>query len=50
MKLSKKNIKIIVLSIMLFPISLPYWFAWAMIEVIREDDGTIWTENPLTIK
>ena len=50
MKLSKKNIKIIILSIRLFPISLPYWFAWAMIEAIRCDDGTIWTENPLTIK
>ena len=41
---------IIFLSILFFPISLPYWFAWAMIEVIREDDSTIWTENPLTFK
>jgi len=48
--MGKKNIKIIVLSIMTFHISLTYWFAWAMIEAIREDDGTIWTENPLTIK
>ena len=42
--------KIIILSILLFPISLPYWFAWSLIELIREDDGTHWTENPLDIK
>jgi hypothetical protein len=41
---------IVAVSILTLPVSLPYWFAWAMIEVIREDDGTIWTENPLTIK
>ena len=41
---------IVAVSILVFPVSLPYWFAWAMIEVTREDDGTIWTENPLTIK
>ena len=41
---------IIILTILFLPISLPYWFAWAAIEAMREDDGTIWTENPLTIK
>ena len=44
------KLQIIILTILFFPITLPYWFAWAMIEVMREDDGTIWTENPLTIK
>ena len=43
-------IKIIILSILTFPISLFYWFAWSIIETLREDDGTIWRENPLTIK
>lgn len=42
-----KNITIIFISILTFPISLTYWFAWAMIEAIREDDGTVWTKNPL---
>ena len=42
--------KMIIISILTFPISLIYWFAWAIIEALREDDGTIWTENPLTIK
>jgi hypothetical protein len=42
--------RIIIISILTFPISLIYWFAWASIEALREDDGTIWTENPLTIK
>ena len=42
--------QIVILSIIFLPISLPYWFAWTMIEVMREDDGTIWTENPLTFK
>ena len=45
-----KEVKIIILSILLFPISLPYWFAWSVIELIREDDGTSWSENPLTLK
>lgn len=45
-----KRFWIIIVSILTIPISLPYWFAWAIIEVMREDDGTIWTENPLTIK
>ena len=42
--------RIIIISILTFPISLIYWFAWAIIETLREDDETIWTENPLTIK
>jgi len=41
---------IAVVSILTIPISLIYWTAWVIIEVNREDDGTIWTENPLTIK
>lgn len=42
---------IIILTILFLPISLPYWFAWAAIEAMKpEDDGTIWAENPLTIK
>lgn len=43
------TLRTIILSILFFPISLPYWFAWLLIEIIREDDGTIWTRNPLTI-
>ena len=42
--------EIIFWTILLLPISLIYWFAWAMIELIREDDGTHWTVNPLDIK
>ena len=41
---------IVAVSVLTLPVSLPYWFAWAVIEVTREDDGTIWTENPLSIK
>ena len=44
------KIQIMILTILFLPITLPYWLAWAMIEAIRYDDGTIWTENPLTIK
>jgi hypothetical protein len=44
------TIHTIILSIVLFPISIPYWFAWSLIEIIREKDGTTWSENPLTIK
>jgi hypothetical protein len=35
--------KIIIISILTFPISLVYWFAWAVIELIRTDDKTDWT-------
>jgi len=45
-----RTYQVIVLSIIFFPISIPYWLAWSLIEVLREDDGTIWTENPLTFK
>ena len=45
-----KTYQVVVLSIIFFPISLPYWLAWSLIEAMREDDGTIWTENPLTFK
>jgi len=40
------KIAIVVLSIIFFPISVPYWFAWSLIETIRDNDSV----NPLTIK
>ena len=27
-----------------------FFCSWSLIELIREDDGTHWTENPLDIK
>jgi hypothetical protein len=44
------KVQIVLLSLLCLPVSIPYWFAWSMIEILREDDGTIWTKNPLTIK
>ncbi len=44
------KIQIMILTILFLPITLPYWFAWAIIEVMRDDDGTMWTVNPLSIK
>jgi hypothetical protein len=43
------KLKIILVSILLFPISLPYWWAWSFIEMMREDDGTVWSKNPLDL-
>jgi hypothetical protein len=41
---------ITIISITTLPVSIIYWFAWLVIEILREEDKTIWTQNPLTIK
>lgn len=44
-----KILLIIILSLLLLPISLPFWFAWSFAEAMREpNDNTIWNKNPFT--
>jgi len=38
----------VALTIVCLPI-LTYWLAYFLIEMIREDDGTLWTKNPLKV-
>lgn len=41
---------VILLSIILFPISLIYLFMWSFAELLREpNDDTIWNKNPFDI-
>ena len=44
-----RKLLIVIVSLICLPISLGYWLAWAIIEILREDDGTMWTENPLNL-